>query len=63
MATQEFYQILSNGYSFLASIPKEKSTVASIFDRVKGNAETVSYAGYLNWIHRALAAKYKKWFM
>jgi hypothetical protein len=57
----EFYQVLSNAYSFLSSIPKEKKIIASIFDKIKSaNGDVVIYASFLNWIHRALAAKYKK---
>nr|BAJ98216.1 predicted protein [Hordeum vulgare subsp. vulgare] len=56
----EFYLCLSNAYSFLSTMPKEKDTVATIFNRVRGEQPLVSYAGFLNWIHHALAAKYKK---
>jgi hypothetical protein len=34
--------------------------ISAIFSRVKGEKADVSYAALLNWIHRALAAKYKK---
>ena len=61
LSSHEFYQVLSNAYSFLSSIPKEKKVIGSIFDRIKtANTDGASYAAFLNWIHRALAAKYKK---
>jgi hypothetical protein len=57
----EFYQVLSNAYSFLTSIPKEKNAINKIFSRIKvENGEAVNYAGFLSWIHTALAAQYKK---
>lgn len=52
--------MISNAYSFLSSMPKEKETINVIFNRIRGEKANVSYAALLNWIHRALAAKYKK---
>ena len=55
----ELYVVLNNAYRFLVSMPKNRPAVDSIHARINTNG-AVEYARYLNWIHKALAAKYKK---
>ena len=59
LTEEELYIVLSNAFRFLASMPKKKSAVGAIFNRIcKDN--TVNYGEYMRWINKALAAKYKK---
>lgn len=53
------YIVLSNGFRFLSSMPKKKTAVSAIFNRVNKD-NVVSYGIYMRWINDALAAKYKK---
>jgi hypothetical protein len=59
LSEPELYVVITNGFRFLASIPKEKVAINKIFESVHKNKE-VPYGNYLNWVHRALADRYKK---
>lgn len=56
---EELYIVLSNAYKFLSSMPKQKTAISRIFVRISKDG-SVGYAGFLNWVHQALAAKYVK---
>jgi len=56
---EELYVVLTNAYKFLASIPKQRPAITKIYTRIAANG-AVSYAGFLNWVHHALAARYNK---
>jgi hypothetical protein len=56
---EELYVVLSNAYKFLSSMPKQRTAISKIFTRISTNG-SLTYAGFLTWIHHALAAKYNK---
>lgn len=59
LSCEELYVVFGNAFAFLVSMPKERGAVSSIHSRLQKDG-AVNYASYLNWIHTALAAKYKK---
>jgi len=43
----------------LPSIPKKRPAITKIYTRIASKG-AVSYSGFLNWVHNALAARYAK---
>ena len=59
LSDEELYVVLTNAYRFLSSIHKQRPAISKIYARIASKG-TVSYSGFLNWVHHALAAKYNK---
>jgi hypothetical protein len=59
LTEEETFIVINNAYKFLTKIPKEKGAVKKIFARIQKDG-SVNYSSFLNWIHLALAARYKK---
>ena len=49
--------VLSNGYSFLSTMSKQKDAIKAIYTRA-GKGSDPNYGAYLGWINRALAKKF-----
>lgn len=52
------YIVFSNAFNFLSSMPKQKSVINTIYQRI-GKGNNPSYGNYLGWISLALAKRFR----
>jgi hypothetical protein len=54
----QLYAVLNGAYSFLVSMPKNKTSCSTIFQRISENG-TIAYGKFLGWVNAALAKRFR----